>query len=75
MAHPIGKNPAHFNPGDIRPSDLPDPQCLPAEIDPMARELLDRAARTIRLRPESTRILLQWKTARRLRNTTTRRAA
>ncbi len=67
MTNPIGTSPAISIVGDIRPSDLPDPRRLAADLDPFTRELLDRAARTTRLRADSTRTLLQWKTARRLR--------
>jgi len=75
MAHPIGRIPDSETGVPTLPSDLPDPRQLPADLDPLGRELLERAAGTIRLRAESTRVLLQWKTARRLRNAEQRQAA
>ena len=75
MAHPIGMIPTPTSDATTLPSELPDPRQLPADLDPLAREMLERAAGAIRLRAESTRILLQWKTARRLRNAEQRKAA
>jgi hypothetical protein len=55
----------HSGPVDPAPSTLDDDQ----------RELLDRAASGIRIRGNSTRILLKWKTARRLREEARSKAA
>jgi len=66
----------------LRRTNEPLPNALPGAMEhrsitlsPLDCERLERAAQGIRLRGDSVRILLKWKTARRLKCQENRRAA